>query len=197
MVSPAFIVEGQTEQRFLQKVCPTAKVIILGCNGKKVSCSAIANRIAAYFRILNNRYYPVVVLFDRETRAESCSVLMSDLEEELKARGLDEAQFRIGIVDRKIETWMLYSVDEHGGPDPTCQHSDDDEFEGATGEGELMRRLRKVDVEYHKTTVGVDLLHSLDAAALAKKSTSFRDFRSKLSFPCDWLRQRPTKVKRA
>jgi hypothetical protein len=187
MPSPAFIVEGQTEQRFVQRICPSAKVVMLLCNGKTVSAEAIAQRLVLAFKIMNNKYFPIVVLFDREGREEPREAIIAQVKTALVSHGVDPAQFRIGVTDRKIEAWMLYSVDEGGGADPTCSSCEEDEFEGTHAEGELTRRLNKVGVRYHKTTVGVQLLADLNATALSSKSASFRAFKDLLDFSCFWL----------
>jgi hypothetical protein len=63
----AFIVEGNCEQRALQKICPGKKVVTLGLNGRDVSVAAMGRQIAAVSNVFSNRFYPIIVLFDSGT----------------------------------------------------------------------------------------------------------------------------------
>src|ERR1700692_1702768 len=107
MPDPAFIVEGHMEQLIIQKLCPGKPVQRLEINGDQVQISAIVDRIEIIYRILNNRFFPVCVVFDREGRQATCDEILAEVVTEMVARKLDIDQFRIGICDRMIENWIL------------------------------------------------------------------------------------------
>jgi hypothetical protein len=184
---PAFIVEGRAEQKILQKICPGAKVIILECNGDSVNMTAIAKKISSLYRLFGNRFYPVNVIFDREKRNGSYIEIQSELKGIMADMNMDCDQFRIGVADRTLETWLLYAVSDRGGFNASCSSARRNEFEGALAEGELARRLKLRGINYHKTTIGVDLFSRIHPKALAAKSDSFRDYVDKIDFGCRWL----------
>lgn len=190
-MTPAYIVEGKTEQKIIQRVCPGARVVLLECNGTHVKMQAVAKRVVSLFRLFGNRHYPVSVIFDREKRLESCSELEAELRDQLSALSIDSKQFRIAIADRKLETWLLYTVSPSGNFSVNCNHSQKNEFEGASGDYELYLRLKKRGIDYHKTTTGVDLFSRLNPRFLAEKSASFAAYIKQIDFPCEWVN--PTK----
>ncbi|WP_349362575.1 MAG: hypothetical protein ABL307_09400 [Roseitalea porphyridii] len=181
----AFLVEGRCEQRIIQRLCPGVKVALLETNGNSVSLEAIATRIAAFFRLLNNKYYPLCVVFDRESRGETVPEIQGAVLEILERDGIPIDQIRVGVADRKFETWLIYLIDSNGNLRPNCDACSVDEFEGAAGVGELERRLRQSGKRYHKTTIGVDLFCSADLNRLAVVSSSFRIVRENLPGECN------------
>jgi Domain of unknown function (DUF4276) len=186
MATIAFIVEGNCEQRAIQKICPGMKVITLGLNGRDVSISAMARQIAAVTRVFSNRYYPIVVLFDREQRVESANDITSQINSSLEELGLDKHQFIIGIADRKIENWMIPFIDSCYG-DAKGNAVAIPYTEGTNDVGRLKSALRERNISYHKTTVGAHLLSSIKPETLAAKSKSFAMFRNQLLDHCIWM----------
>src|SRR6266851_4407364 len=93
MPSMAFIVEGQLEQRAVNKACPNHRVVLLGANGDDVAIATICDRIETHYRLFSNRHYPIVVIFDREYREQTAEVIEEALIEELSTRGIDTKQF--------------------------------------------------------------------------------------------------------
>jgi hypothetical protein len=67
MPEPAFLVEGQMEQRIIQSLCPNKPVRLIRCNGDDVSMAAIARALNARLRLLLN-YSPIIIILDRERR---------------------------------------------------------------------------------------------------------------------------------
>jgi len=55
MPKPAFLVDGDLEQRVVQRLCPGTTVQIVHRNGKDVALSAMAGRIATLIRNMGNR----------------------------------------------------------------------------------------------------------------------------------------------
>lgn len=189
MPIPAFIVEGRAEQKIVQRLCPAAKVMILECNGDHVELSAIAKKVAALARLCGNRHYPIIVQFDREKRNLTTGEIEQQLANHLEVIGLDIGQFRFGVADRDMESWILYAVDEEGNFDADCSGSTIDQYEGFAGEYTLRKRLLSKGLEYHKTTSGVDLFTRLSASSLSQKSISFRNFATSVHVACYWLEQ--------
>jgi hypothetical protein len=183
MPEPAFIVEGHIEQMIVQRLCPGKPVQRLQVNGDDVEISAIVDRIETIYRILNNRYYPICVIFDRERRQDTCDTILTHVASELEKRGLDLSQFRIGVCDRTIENWIL--ADEAllrhiYGYDGTVV------FEGTQGKSALKRICEGVE-RYRETTVGVRLFLSADVQAIYDVSPSFRYFVHAVDFECGWM----------
>ena len=55
MSKPAFFVEGKTEQRIVQTLCPGCPVRIINCNGDGVSLEAISKRVGTLARLLHEK----------------------------------------------------------------------------------------------------------------------------------------------
>ena len=72
MPDPAFLIEGHMEKKILQSVCPGVPIRRIECNGEDVAMSVMAKFIETHIRLLNNRYYPIVIIFDREGRESTC-----------------------------------------------------------------------------------------------------------------------------
>src|SRR5208283_793778 len=106
MTKPAFIVEGHLEQDFVQAMCEGSPVRRIGCNGNDVKIDAIAKHVATHARLLQRRFDPLVVVFDRERRKETCAELERALKTELVNQSVT-ARIIVGIPDRDIESWIL------------------------------------------------------------------------------------------
>lgn len=64
MSRPAYLVDGQTEQKVIRKICPSQPVKLIGCNGDAVCLSEIAKRISTHINLFNNNYYPIICIID-------------------------------------------------------------------------------------------------------------------------------------
>lgn len=184
MPEPAFLVEGQMEQRIIQRLCPGKPVRLIGCNGDDVSMAAIAKALNVNLRLLKN-YHPVVILLDRERRTVSSEELITELERILDENG-HQGRYVIGMADRTIENWIL-SDWEH-----VCSQSPG--YKEFTGDSEAchgkstLRRLMPQNTFYHETTVGVDLFLRCRPKQMRQQSGSFAAFVTKIRFGCYWLR---------
>jgi Domain of unknown function (DUF4276) len=187
-MSPAFLVDGDLEQRFIQKVCPRAPVRKLGCNGEAVKLTEIARRICTQVRALGGKCHPIVVIIDREGRDASAQDIAKELCSEIKSQGIVD-QVLIGVADRMIENWILGDSKRLTSDSrvkipankPSC-------FEGLPGKREIKRFCKT----YHETTVGVEFLEKASASEICKVSVSFKDFVEKLNglkSTCYWLRR--------
>lgn len=167
MSKPAFIVDGFTEKLVLGNLCPGKPVSRTDLNGKSVSIDAIANKVASLIRLFNNRHYPIIVVIDREQRAENCPDLCEELGNRLIELGLNDQDIRICFADRMFENWIIADWDvletDKQRPETT------DGLKGAS-------EIKKILGSYHKTTDGVELFLKCNLETVYNHSKSFRDF---------------------
>lgn len=184
MFRPAFIVEGQMEQKFLSQNCgKRTRVWRIGFNGKNVPIGAIAKRISDMMPLLDN-FHPIVIVFDREGRNESSDEISQNLLEELARLGYESAKFRIGIPDNMIENWLLADYDLMEtvfGVKFKIK-----EYDGKDGEKVIVNLLGKDS--YKKTSWGVDMLKRMNVKRASENSPSLDKFINTLDFKCWWLR---------
>jgi hypothetical protein len=180
-MSLAFLVDGQMEKRIIQKLCPSTKVLTLNSNGRDVTPEAISKRIGSLYRLLGNRYYPVVVIIDREGRSLTATQLKRQVLSHLAKLGIPDNQMIIAVPDKMIENWILADLACIGVV--AKQKS----FEGKGGKGVLKKILREHDISYHETTVGVDLFCGINPVTAANNSKSFRELCKSIAPHCDWL----------
>ena len=179
MPNPAFIVDGHTEQSFVSGVCPGHPVRRTNLNGKSVTISAIAKKVASIIRLLGNRHYPIIVLVDRETREQSCQELVELLNSELENEGLEDQDIRIGFPDRMIENWIIADFKLIGSDDHKPEQTDG--LNGASF-------IKKLKGSYSKVIDGVKYLHSIDREIVYQESPSFRNFIDSLEdLDCEYL----------
>lgn len=181
MNNPVFFVDGKTEQRIVQNLCPGTKVQLINCNGSKVSIQSICNRLATLIRLLNNKYHPIIIIIDREDRIESVEIIIQSIINDLSARGIKD-DIRISVCDRMIENWILHdigslNIDQYDNPDL--------EIEGKHGKN----IMRKHIPNYHEATDGVNLFLKMSPEFVYKNSNSFRAFVDSIKdLNCNWLR---------
>jgi len=184
MSKPAFLVEGQMEQKIIQAICPGIVVRRINCNGIDVSMRAIAKTLDANMRLLKN-YYPIFIVFDREGREQSCEKLMAELSEILNAKDY-AGTYRIGIADRTIENWILadwrHALELFDGDDEDSTNHD-----GENGKSRLKKMLPK-GIVYNETTIGVDLFRKCRPSEMYANSSSFRKFVDTIDIKCWWLK---------
>ena len=183
MSRPAFFVDGQTEQRALHQLCPGNPIRLIECNGKNVSMSAIAKRLATHIKLLNNRNYPIVVIIDREGREESAEEVKEELLNEMRDLGIED-ELLIGVCDRMIENWILADRDNFKNYINRKSNLPKATYEGTKGKSEV----KKIFPEYHETTDGVTLLATSNPEEMNRNSDSFSSFVTTLAeLPCTWL----------
>ncbi|QEX16264.1 hypothetical protein FRZ44_15570 [Hypericibacter terrae] len=180
----AFLVEGQMEQRIIQKLCPGKVVRLIGCNGDDVTMGAIANAVDARLRRLIN-YSPVIILLDRERRQAPCEELIQELTTLLDGKGYG-GRYIVGMPDRTIENWIL-SDWQH-----ILELCPDFGVAGAVAEGcygkSVIRKLLPDGTIYHETTLGVELFLKVRPDTLFVSNGSFRRLVERLQIECWWLR---------
>lgn len=176
---PAFLVDGVTEQKFVQIVCPGRPVKLVNCNGASVSVAAIARRVASLIRLWGGKYHPIVILVDREDRDVSFDVFADDLEEKIRLEGVGD-QLIVGVADRMIENWML--ADPAVWPGKIISG----EVDGTKGSSVIRSYLKS----YDKAANGPGILAKSRPSEIALRSPSFRHFSERLArLNCPWLRR--------
>jgi hypothetical protein len=142
MPEPAFLVDGVMEQRIIARLCPNKPVRRIEYNGRDVELEAIVERLDLHIQNLNNRFHPIIILIDRETRSMSSDQIVIDISQRLDERG-HRNQYVVGVVDRCIENWILADWDnvarKQGFPAQRVPAS----CEGIQGKAELKRLLPK------------------------------------------------------
>lgn len=178
-MKPAFLVDGLTEKRFVQRACKGRPVQILNCNGETVAPGAIAKRAASLIRLWGGRCFPIVILVDRESRQEGASEFAETLSRAIRDEGIED-EVIVGVADRMIENWMI--ADPALWPD----FEEIDSVDGISGVSVIKRRLGS----YNKAANGPELLHRCRASEIRTRSTSFSAFADQLSrLRCSWLRR--------
>ncbi len=179
MPNPAFIVDGHTEQRFIGCICPGQPVRRTNMNGNSVTIEAIAKKVASLIRLLGNRYYPIIVLVDKENREEPFQDLVEELHQCILGHGLDDQDIRIGFADRMIENWIVADFEKIG--DIENKPVQTDGLNGAS----LIKKNRG---RYNKVIDGVELLLMVDRSVVYRESPSYKDFIGKLEgIDCEYL----------
>jgi hypothetical protein len=192
MTRPAFLVEGDLEQMFIQNACkgqPVKKVI---CNGKDVSLSAIAKRVGTHGRLLQRRCDVLVVIFDREDRSDPIERIEEKFRTELVREEISIPVI-VGIPDRDIENWILadyQTFSESAGISSTPPIAVDD-----GNKGKSCIKMCLGGKKYVETIDGVKWLKSARATVIKDSSPSFKRFyEAMMAIPCWWLQQESMKV---
>jgi len=180
MPNPAFLVDGQMEQRIVQKLCPGHPVRLIGCNGENVSMAAVAKSLNANIRMLK-RNHPIIIVLDRERRSQTTDELIAELSLLLDNYG-HQGQYVIGMADRTIENWILADWGYIRTQMPGCRQflSDPEACHGKSA----IKKLMPPNVLYHETTIGVDLFLKCRPQEIRKASRSFQSFVSKINLGC-------------
>lgn len=160
MPSPAFLVEGQMEQKIIARLCPGQPVRRIGANGDHVAIAAICDRVETLIRLFGNKHYPIIVIFDREKREADCDHISNTVVSTLHHRGLNDHDIRVFIADREFEDWILKD------PDSICQHFDIPKPTNI-GKGKSgLAKLIEPACQYHETTIGVELFSIVSKAII-------------------------------
>lgn len=179
MSNPAFIVDGHTEQRFIGCICPGQPVRRTNLNGNSVTIEAIAKKVASLIRLLGNRYYPIIVLVDKEDREEHFQNLITELHERISGHGLEDQDIRVGFADRMIENWIIPDFEKIGNIENKPLQTD-----GINGASVI----KKNKGSYDKVIDGVALLMTVDRSVVYQESPSYKCFIDSLhGVECNYL----------
>lgn len=186
MPSPAFIVDGFQERRALQKLCPGVPIKILNCNGDDVQVQAIIDRVEALFKNLNNKFYPIYFVLDKEDRKMSAKEFEEQISQKLVKLGIRD-QFIIGVADRMIENWILsdwknvtkylsINIDRPKRAADTLR-----------GKSYIKKLFSDHGEKYEETIDGVELLIKSTPAIMKEHSDSFASFANVAEDHCWWM----------
>ena|ERR1035437_1317863 len=179
MSNPAFIVDGFTEKLIIQHICPNQPIRRTDLNGKDASINAISKRISSLIRLLGGRYYPIVILIDKEERDIDFINIACEIKSILNKEGLQNCDIRIGVADRMIENWII--ADWKSLTSKAKNISKTDTVNGAS-------IIRKVHGSYDKTTDGVNLFLKCNQAIMYENSESYKYFIDQLEgIDCEYL----------
>ena len=188
MIKPAFLVEGDLEQKFVQNTCPGCPVQKINCNGDDVSVASIAKRVGTLGRLLHKKHSPLVVVFDREKRTDSPDEIESLFRKELQAEDI-QVPVIVGIPDRDIENWILADLEVFQQAIGANPGDDKTIYEGQKGKTIIKKQLGQ-GRSYVETIDGVAWLKSCRPDIMSKNSFSFAKFAEALSgISCWWLKQ--------
>jgi hypothetical protein len=180
----AFIVDGLTEKKIIQKVCEGSTVRTTGLNGKNVTLTAIAKVVHSFVRLFKDRHYPVVVVIDREGRPEPSDQIEQELTQLLVGMGVKECNIIVSCPDRMIENWMLGDFEYF---DEVFDLQLSSSYEGANGKGEIRRLLRQKEISYHETSIGVEIFTQMNPSIVACNSPSFARLGARCAHFCHWI----------
>lgn len=172
MSNPAFIVDGFTEQLVLKRICPGQPIRRTDLNGKDVSIEAIAEKVSTMIRLLNNKYYPIFVIVDREKRAENIVSLREDLSERISQKIEGDQDVRVSFADQMFENWII--------ADWECLNTGltkPESTDGLNGASILKQSLGS----YDKTGNGVELFLQANPSVIYSNSNSFRILANQMS----------------
>lgn len=167
MSKPAFIVDGFTEKLILGKICPGNPIRRTDLNGNSVTIKAIANKISSLIRLLNNKYYPIIIVIDREDREQNCEEIIEQLETELIEKGHVNDNLRINVADKMLENWIIADWTKISDKEEKPQETD-----GLRGSS----IIKKHKGSYGKTTDGVELFTKANPSIIYENSPSFKTF---------------------
>lgn len=188
MTKPAYLVEGDLEQKFIQSVCPGCPVQKINCNGSETSLEAIAKRVGTLGRLLHKRHSPLVIIFDREGRPESSEQLEERFLVVLKSEKL-EAPVIVGIPDRNVESWILADYEAFLQSAKLSVSAPTRSIEGSNGKTAI-KRLIGEGRSYVETIDGVAWLKAARPTVIQRHSPSFgRLFPALAGLDCWWLKR--------
>ena len=179
MSNPAFIVDGFTEKLIIERICPNQPIRRTDLNGKDVTIFAMAKRISSHIRLLGNKYYPIVILVDKEKREINFQEMANQIRSILICDGFNDYDIRIGVADIMIENWII--ADWNNISSIHLSKTKTDCLNGAS-------EIRKLNNRYDKTTDGVELFLKCDQSMVYKNSESYRYFIDQLEgIDCHYL----------
>lgn len=181
----AFIVDGLTEKKIVQKLCKGVTVRTLSLNGKDVALPALAKAAFSLIKLFKGRHFPVVIIVDREGRNLSSQDIEAELTRMLADLGVPGDDIIVCCPDRMIENWML-------ADDVYFEEVYDiklvEAYEGGHGKRDIRRLLLLKKISYHEVALGVEIFCGIDPRRASGNSESFCRLRSRVAPYCAWLR---------
>lgn len=188
MIKPAYLVEGDLEQKFIQSICPGFVVQRINCNGRRTSIEAIAKRVGSLGRLLHKRCSVLIVVFDREAREKGVEALENEFLEALVEEKIDVPVI-VGIPDRNVEAWILADSEMFLQSSRISGDIKISISEGQNGKSIIKKALGD-GRNYVETIDGVAWLKAARPEIMRANSVSFSRLFSRLSgLECRWLKQ--------
>ncbi|MFA5794425.1 MAG: DUF4276 family protein [Candidatus Brocadiia bacterium] len=185
MSNPAFIVDGQMEQKIIQKICPGQPVRLLQCNGRNVSYEAAAKKAASLIR-LQKRYQPIIIIFDREGRPDNHRFIANALYRAIEDQGIPKVTVIIGVPDRMIENWLLADIKAVNCYYSKIKPIKQKIFEGNSGKSRIRSLIGRS--QYSETQDGPEIFIKCNQSCMCQNSDSFNEFYGKIkTIKCRWL----------
>ena len=183
----AFIVDGQQEQKIVQRLCEDAPVRRTSLNGRDVAIGAIAKNVASLIRLLKGRYRPVFVVVDRESRRQSSKEMETSIINELIKLGVEVRDLVVSVPDRMLENWIIAGnpVSENGR---NILLTSDLNHDGTNGKVKLKKLLKDQNISYYELGNGIELFCNMNMKDAVARSASFCRLYSVLFQYCPKLR---------
>lgn len=181
----AFIVDGLTEKKIVQRLCQGVTVRTLSLNGKDVALPALAKAAFSLIKLFKGRHYPVIIIVDREGRNLSSQDIEVELTKLLIDLGVPDNDIIVCCPDRMIENWML-ADDEYFEEIYDIKLTE--AYEGTHGKRDIKQLLLRKKLSYHEIAVGVEIFCCIDPERASNNSESFSRLRSRVGTYCAWLR---------
>ena len=181
----AFIVDGFLEQKAVQKICSGRPVVRTNLNGKSVGIEAIAQAVATLASTFIDDHYPIYVILDRETRSISSVEMEDAIIALLKGHGINTEAIILACPDRMIENWICAGSSSFR--DQALFEEERDDYDAMNGKAFLRRELAKANTSYKETTIGSEMLASIDFALACRRSASFQRFFLKALISPHWV----------
>lgn len=182
-----FIVDGDMEREFIEKVCGQRFPIRIIPNSRNLNKERLWEFIATHLRELKNRYNQATIWIDHEGRQESPQDVKQYILDNTTTYIGDEFTVYIGIANKMKENWML------ADPDAISQHYNTDftydpSYEGAGGKTIIKRIARKCNDNYIERIDGVEILRRSCILNISNNSESANDFLQDIhGIDCLWL----------
>lgn len=182
----AFIVDGQTEKKIVQCICPNSVVRMTQLNGCDVAVSALVKRFVSFIKLFKDRYYPIIIVCDREGRDITAEELEKRILDGLIQSEIPINNIIVSVPDRMIENWIIadkeYMVETIGVADYNVE-------DGENGKSIIKLMYDGLGLSYHELAVGASLFPKLKASRISVRSPSFGRLAKAGANYCYWLRQ--------
>ncbi len=183
MSNPAFIIEGFMEMKILQNICQKSIPIRrLDCNSIYVTIEKMAEKIIGKINTLRDKYYPIIVVVDREDR-DICYKAMAEklYDYIMKNKNMKNQDIRIAVADRMTENWILADLKCKDTSNLFPQQTD-----GIDGKSFITKHINK---NYRETSDGVDYFKNAKAQNIFQHSDSFKYFFEQVKdLDCDFFK---------
>ena len=175
----AAIVEGHTEEHFVRSTYGAARITRAIPNGRTVDPGVIVDAVLDALELVSGSVTKVLILFDREGRAETAEALAAEVRDGVAARCGDRVLY-VGVSDRQIENWVV--ADE---AEMQLRFNAGYEYGGDGCSGKVVLRDLNGGVSLGPKDTA-ELLKACSASCAAVKSVSLASFLRQIDFDWNW-----------